>query len=335
MIVGFAYDLRMDPPPGAKEPEDFDAEFDAPETIDIIARAIEKSGHQVVRIGNVGQLLKRLDTLKDEVDLVFNITEGMGGRNRESQVPMLLEYQGIPYVGADALSLGLSLDKVLAKQVFQAEGIPTPRSFQIRDVEKLTDLPIPLPLFVKPRHEGSSKSLTEKSRVRTFQELKEQADWIIKTYRQPALVEEFISGMEFTVAVIGNDPPEALAPIQIQIDGENDLGDRFYTFGHISSTALKYLCPAQIPKALEEKIKALAVRAYRAIDCRDFGRVDFRVDKRGKPWVLEVNPLPSLSMEDVFEIVAKHMKLSFDEMIGKILDVAIEREGLRECVESR
>ena len=325
MIVGLTYDLKTDVEPQGNDPADAYAEFDAPGTVEIIAEAIRAAGHEVVPLGNFRRLLAGPDLRR--VDLVFNIAEGIGGRNRESQVP---EHHGIPYVGSDALSLGVSLDKVVAKQVFLAEGIPTPRGFVVRDAGELTASPLPFPLIVKPRHEGSSKSLSEKSRVQSLEALRQQADWLIRTYRQPALVEEFIPGTEFTVAVIGNDPPEPLPAVQIEMDGQAELGDRFYTFSRISAPGLRYLCPAKIPAALEQTLRTLAVRAYQAIECRDFGRVDVRVDRQGRPYVLEINPLPSLSTEDVFMTISNHLGLSYQAMIQRILNAAIARHGLKE-----
>jgi len=183
-------------------------------------------------------------------------------------------------------------------------------------------------LIVKPRFEGSSKGLSESSRVENIEQLKKQADYIISTYKQPALVEEFISGQEFTVAIIGNENPEIMPIVQIKIDGRLQLNDKFYTFARITSNRLEYICPARIPQDLSKKICDIALKVYNAVECRDFGRVDFRVDKEGKPYALEINPLPSLSTEDVFAIVAKEIGLTYEQIIGKILNSALKRYGL-------
>ena len=322
--VGLTYDLKTDYEFKAGDPPDANAEFDHPSTIDVIASAIEACGFRVKRIGNVQRLLEEIDHL--DVDIVFNISEGFFGRNRESQVPIILEMKNVPFVGSDALTLGLTLDKVMAKKIFLAEGIPTPRFFEIKCPEASIDTDhLKFPLIVKPRFEGSSKGLTEKSRVENEEELKQQIEYIINTYKQPALIEEFISGEEFTVAIIGNDPSEVLPPVQIKIDGRFKLNNKFYTFGHITSERLEYVCPAPISKNLEEKLSFLALKTYEAVECRDFGRIDFRVDKDGKPYVLEINPLPSLSTEDVFMSIAKAMGISYEEIIGRILKSALKR----------
>ncbi|MDD5568355.1 MAG: ATP-grasp domain-containing protein [Candidatus Omnitrophica bacterium] len=325
--VGLTYDLKTDYQFKEGDPLDANAEFDHPSTIDVIACAIEANGFKVERIGNAGNLLEKLASLK--VDIVFNISEGLTGRNRESQVPILLEMAGIPFVGSDALTLGLTLDKVMAKKIFIAEKIPTPKFIETSSVEELANTNhYKFPLIVKPRFEGSSKGLSESSRVENRDDLLKQVEYIVNAYKQPVLVEEFISGQEFTVALVGNDPAEVQPIVQIKIDGKLKLNDRFYTFARITSDRLEYICPAKIPQELKKKIDDLALRTYKAVDCRDFGRVDFRVDNDGKPYVLEINPLPSLSTEDVFMLLAKNTGITYEQMIGKILNSAIKRHNL-------
>jgi D-alanine-D-alanine ligase len=325
--VGLTYDLKTDYEFKEGDPPDANAEFDHPSTIDVIADAIESQGFKVKRIGNVTNLLEKLDHL--DVDIVFNISEGLSGRNRESQVPILLEMARIPFVGADALTLSVTLDKIMAKKIFIAEKIPTPRFFEVKAIAELKNADhCKFPLIVKPRFEGSSKGLSDNSRVENKDELKKQIEYVINTYKQPALVEEFISGQEFTVAVVGNNQPEAMPVVQIKIDGRLQLNDKFYTFARITSDRLEYICPARISQELKKKIMDLAVKTYNAVECRDFGRVDFRVDAEGRPYVLEINPLPSLSTEDVFMLVAKEIGITYQEMIGKILNSALMRHNL-------
>jgi len=327
MKVGLTYDLKTDYFLKKGDPPDANAEFDHPDTIKYIANAFESQGFLVQMIGNVSSLLENLDKLN--VDIVFNMSEGLIGRNRESQVPILLEMAGVPFVGADALSLGISLDKIMAKKIFMAEGIPTPRFMEVKTAEGLAQLDhLKFPLFVKPRFEGSSKGLTETSRVENKAELKAQVERIISVYKQPALIEEFIRGEEFTVAMIGNDPPEVLPIVQIKIDGELNLKDKFYTFGHIKDDKLEYVCPAPISESLKKKLTDLALKTFKAIECRDFGRVDFRVDEKGNPYVLEINPLPSLSTEDVYSVISKVFGITYEKMLGKILFAALKRNNL-------
>jgi len=164
--------------------------------------------------------------------------------------------------------------------------------------------------------------------VENLEDLKKQAQFIIDTYKQPALVEDFIAGQEFTVVIVGNDPPEVMPAVQIKIDGRLNLNDKFYTFARISSNRLKYICPAHINQELKKKISELALKTYEAVECRDFGRVDFRVDNKGNAYVLEINPLPSLSTSDVFPLVAREAGMTYRQIMGKILESAFKRYNL-------
>lgn len=328
MKVGLTYDLKTDYEFKENDPPDAAAEFDHPSTVERIAKAIKANGYQVKKIGNVSNVLESINKL--DVDIVFNISEGLTGRNRESQVPILLEMAGVPFVGSDSLTLALSLDKIMAKKLFLAEGIPTPKFLEVKSIEQLNNLEhMKFPLFVKPRFEGSSKGLSEASRVENDEDLKKQVEHVINIYKQPALIEEFIRGQEFTVAVIGNDDAAQVMPVvQIKIDGDVKLRDKFYTFGHIKSDALEYVCPASISEALKKKLSDLALKTYNSIECLDFGRIDFRVDEKGNPYVLEINPLPSLSGEDVFMYVAKALGLTYEGIIDRILKTALKRHSL-------
>ena len=322
--IGLTYDLKTDYKFKDGDPADANAEFDHFSTIEVISKAIEANGFKVERIGNAAMLLERLPSLK--VDMVFNISEGLTGRNRESQVPILLEMAGIPFVGSDALTLGLTLDKIMAKKVFIAEGIPTPKFFEVSSVDELINCDhCKFPMIVKPRFEGSSKGLSESSRVANKEELKRQVDFIVNTYKQPALIEEFITGQEFTVAIVGNDNPEVLPVVQVKIDGSLDLDEKFYTFARITSDRLEYVCPAPISQELTKKIQKYALMTYKCVESRDFGRVDFLVDKFGNLYVLEINPLPSLSTEDVFMLISKATGITYEQMIGKIIKSALLR----------
>ncbi|OGW98263.1 MAG: hypothetical protein A2Z81_02745 [Omnitrophica WOR_2 bacterium GWA2_45_18] len=327
MIIGMTYDLKSDWALSPDDPHDANAEFDKPRTVERIIEALEKGGHTVKKIGNVRNLLTQMDHL--DVDIVFNICEGKQGRNRESQVPLLLEMRGIPFIGADALSLGMTLDKVIAKKMFISEGIPTPRFFVARDHDDLKALnDIGFPLIVKTRHEGSSKGISSNSRVTDYESLKRQVHLIHTRYRQSALVEEFIRGTEYTVPVLGNDEPQAMPVVQVSIGGNTELGDDFYTYERVSAGGVRYVCPAKISPELTKKMQELAVRAYQCVECRDVGRVDFRVDEKGNPYVLEINPLPTLDPDESFNIFPKVIGSNYDEILNKIVNFALERYGL-------
>jgi len=326
--IGFTYDLKDDHRLADGMPEDALAELDKEETVAEIEEAIRSGGFLVERIGSARRLLERLPGL--DVDIVFNTCEGVGTRNRESEVPVILDLYGVPYVGSDGLTLGVTLDKVMAKKAFVADGVPTPRYF-LADAK--TDLSnhsaMKFPFIVKPRHEGSSKGISEESIVTDKKQLKVQVDRVSRSYRQPALVEEFVAGSEFTVLVIGNDRPQALAPVQIEILGKLDLGNLVYTSRRLSNTDIRYICPSPISKSLDRELRDTAVRAYQAVDCRDFGRVDFRVDRKGNIFTLEVNPLPALSTEDVFSLIAQAEGMTHEQLIVRIVEIALARCGIK------
>jgi D-alanine-D-alanine ligase len=325
--IGFTYDLKEDHSARAGLPEDAFAEFDVEETIEIICQAVASGGHKVVRIGHAKNLLKQIDHL--DVDIIFNLCEGIHSRNRESEVPVICDLYQIPYIGSDGLTLGLTLDKVMAKKAFICDGVATPKYFVASDKTDFSKIKkLKFPLIVKPRHEGSSKGISDDSIVSDARALKKQVCAIARCYRQSALVEEFIKGGEFTVLVIGNENPVALAPVQIQIAGKLEAGDLVYTSRRVNNTEIEYVCPAKISKSLDKRLRQEAIKAYQSVDCRDFSRVDFRVDKKGRPFVLEINPLPSLSVEDVFPLIAAAEQMTFNQLVAKIIAIGLERYGL-------
>jgi len=327
VVIGITYDLKGDWKQNPGDPVDINAEFDKPETLERVVTALGRGGHTVKKIGNITNLLATIGQF--EVDIVFNLCEGIHGRNRESQVPLFLEMNGIPFVGGDALSLGITLDKLVAKKLFISENIPTPRFFQVKSGEDAEQKnTIGFPLIVKTRHEGSSKGISLQSRVNDNAALKRQSDLINTTYAQPALVEEFIEGTEFTVAVLGNEEPKAMPVVQVSLDGNTELGEQFYANEYITSNRLQYICPAKISRELTQKIQDLAVRVYQCVECKDFGRVDFRVDRQGNPYVLEINPLPSLDVQDVFNIFPNTYGSNYDEVINQVIEFALKRYNL-------
>jgi len=324
--VGITYDLKSDWQGSSDDPIDAAAELDGHKTIESLKAALESAGHKVVLIGGARQLIDRVTNGNLKVDLVLNISEGFQGRNRESQVPAILDLYNIPFVGADALTLGVTLDKVVAKKCFIADGIPTARYFKATLEDDLSVLnTIGFPLFVKTLHEGTSKGITENSRVENLGQLKTQVEHICRNYNQPALVEEFIKGTEFTVAVIGNNTPEPMPVVQYAIAGKTQLGNEFYSYRHVAEKLVEHICPAPIDEKLERRLQDLAVRVYKSVDCRDFGRVDFRVDQAGNPYVLEINPLPNLNPDDVFVLFGKAKGMSYNQIINKIIDEALAR----------
>jgi len=328
IIIGLTYDAKEDCPVKQGQPIDFNAEMDPPDTIDEIIEALESGGHKVKKIGNFKNLLSQIDHLC--VDIVFNISEGVFGRNRESQIPMLLEMRNIPHIGSDALTMGMTLDKMVAKKCFVVDNIPTARSFVANSAEDLDGFNgLSFPLIVKPCYEGTSKGITPASRVENVEALEEQVRFVNEQYQQPAIVEEFIKGRECTVVVLGNDSPKAMPVVQYEIDNQLD-GDVFYTSEHVRKENVNYICPAEISDELTNQLQELAVKVYKSVGCRDFGRVDFRIDDKDNPYVLEINPLPCLAKKDTFSFVAKELNKSFEEMILWVLEEGLKRLKMTE-----
>lgn len=328
LTIGLTYDLKESRPIQPGEPADINAEFDSQETVQDLKKIFESAGYKVKLIGNAHQLLEKIKDL--DVDVVFNIAEGSFGRSRESQVPLLLEMHKIPFVGADALTLGITLDKALAKKCFIADRIPTARYFLATTTEELQGQNhIGFPLMVKPCCEGTSKGISSLSRVEDDEGLARQVKLVVEGYHQPALVEEFIKGSEFTVVVFGNERPEAMPVIQYAINGKTDLGNSFYTFENVRKEDVKYTCPAKISEDLKKRLQRIAVEAYLSVQCRDFGRVDFRVDEKGNPFVLEINPLPNLSKKDTFFYTAQALNRPFEELVLRALEEGLYRLNLK------
>ncbi|MHB9155918.1 MAG: D-alanine--D-alanine ligase family protein, partial [Endomicrobiales bacterium] len=187
--VGFTYDAKADYPLGPQDEPDKYAEFDSEATLSEITNSLLSGGYEVVRIGHIHSLLSRL-AAGERWDIVFNIAEGIQGRNRESQVPMLLELYDIPYVGSDALTMGLTLDKAVAKMVVAHHGVTTPRFFEVCSEKELADFPLAYPVIVKPSEEGTSKGISAESITHDAQQMKARVRWLLQKYSQPALIEE-------------------------------------------------------------------------------------------------------------------------------------------------
>jgi D-alanine-D-alanine ligase len=186
-----------------------------------------------------------------------------------------------------------------------------------------------LPVIVKPSREGTSKGLSKESLCHNLTQVKTRTGWVLNTYHQPVLIEQFIKGYEFTVAIAGNNPPEVLPPVQVSIKGEPDLGEEFYTHARVESSEIKYICPAKgLSSALEKKIRKLALESYNILGCLDVGRIDIRVDYGERVYFLECNPLPNLGHLDVFPLVAKVTGRTYEELIYLIIQSGLKRYGL-------
>ena len=325
--VGITYNLKKDFTRQENQPIDLLEEFDSEETIDAIRKALESEGYEVIKLGGDTGLIDRLR--QASVDIVFNIAEGLQGRNREAHIPALLEFLNIPYTGSDPLTLSLTLDKAMAKRIVMSQDIPTPRFKKVERREDLNDLDLRYPLFVKLCYEGSSKGVRLDSKILDPQSLREKTKGLLETYGSPLLVEEFVKGPEFTVGILGNEAPLVLGVMQIEIKGRPPE-ESIYSLEikREWEEKVQYHCPPSIDQNLLKKIEEVALRSYRALECRDVSRVDIRVGEDHTPYFLEINPLPGLSpVYGDLVIMARSMGWDYAELVKTILHHALKRYG--------
>lgn len=325
MRIGLIYDLFEDYPWKPGEAFDADVENEPEETVIALESAVRALGYDPVRVGPARNLLSRFDN--PGFELAINVAEGGRGRNREGEAPTLLEMMGVPFIGSDALTLSLSLDKAWTKDLAVACGVRTPSYCVFSSVEKIdySDLPGPYPLFVKPRYEGSAKGLSRENKVVTDEELRSQVSKLITTYGQDVLVEPFIEGSEFTVAVLGYSQPRVLPVIQRAVETTSGIGLHVLDRKGLPEEAFAYEIPGVLTPALERRLQQSAVAIFEKLECKDFARIDFRVDTQGRDWFLEINPLPTFAPDGTFAIMAELNGQSYAEFLADVLGMAINR----------
>ena len=325
MRVGILYDLFEDYPWQTGEPGDADAENEPAETLEAISGSLGLLGHEAVALGTSTDLLKR--GAPPAVDVVVNISEGAHSRNREGFGPTLLEMMGIPFVGPDALTLSLSLDKASTKDLAVAAGLETPAYVVYKHVAVLDDAmeSLPFPLMVKPRYEGSAKGITIHSRVEDEAALREEVRRITEEYAQDALVESFVEGAEYTVALAGHEPVETFPVMQRAVEKRSGIGLHALERRSAMKADWEYELPGELSAELEERLRGDALAIFHKLECRDFARVDFRVDSGGRAWFLEINPLPTFAPDGTFAILAEMMAVPYERFLADTLGRAIER----------
>ncbi|MFN4090935.1 MAG: D-alanine--D-alanine ligase [Alphaproteobacteria bacterium] len=324
MRVGITYDLR-DVYLAEGWSEEETAEFDSPVTIDGIESVLAARGWTVDRIGHVRTLAARL-VAGERWDLVFNIAEGMHGPGREAQVPALLDAWRVPYTFSDPMVLALTLDKGMTKRVVRDAGVPTADFAVVGEEADLAAVRLPFPLFVKPVAEGTGKGVTAASRVGTAEALAAACRRTIARYGQPALVETFLPGREFTVGIVGTGrAAEAVGAMEIL------FGPTAEAHGYSFDNKERY--EGRIDYRLAEDDEArraveVALAAWRVLGCRDGGRIDLRSDAAGRPHFIEVNPLAGINPEKSdLVILARLAGWSYDRLLGRILDSCLARIG--------
>jgi D-alanine-D-alanine ligase len=318
--IGFTYDLRDDYLREGYTAEET-AEFDEVTTIEAIEAALVSLGHTVDRIGGVKNLSKCLSA-GDRWDLVFNYAEGMFGFAREAQVPSLLDAFQIPYTLSDGLVFALTLHKGMTKHVVRSLGIRTPDFAVVSSVSEAAALRLPYPLFVKPVASGSSVGVSAASHVTNASSLADTCRALIDAYRQPALVETFLPGREFTVGIVGTGArARVIGVLEVTLTGNAEAHG--YSYANKKQVNARYRIVDDGPAA---EAANLALHAWIGLGCRDLGRVDCRCDGEGHPNFLEVNPLPGLHpvLGDLV-ILADLVGVSYTKLIESVIASACER----------
>jgi D-alanine-D-alanine ligase len=323
MLIGLAYDLRSAWLAAGYSPLDT-AEFDRPETIDAIEVELGRLGHRVVRLGGAREIMARL-LGGERWDLVFNICEGLHGFGREALVPALLDSCGIPYTFSDPLVCAVTLHKATAKRIVRDHGLPTPDFALVECEADVAGVTLPLPLFAKPVAEGTSKGVGATSIIRRRRDLARVCRELLETYRAPVLVETFLPGREFTTGIVGTGAAaRVVGTMEVMLRPGADEGVYSYRNKAHCEELVRYrlLEEAELGAAVER----LALGCWRALGCRDAGRVDIRCDRMGQPQFLEVNPLAGLDPQHSdLPIVCALRGIPYGELIAAILESAAGR----------
>ncbi len=334
MRIGLSYDLKETVSLPQASGDDVYEEYDSSETIELIATSLEAEGHTVTMLGGGREFLGKI--LQEKVDFVFNIAEGRGTyRSREAQVPSTLEMLNIPYSGSDPQCLAVCLDKPLTKKLVALEGVSTPTWRIINDRQELDQINRCRSLFpaiIKPAYEGSSKGIRLTSLVEDAKQANEVIECLLDKYHQPAMVERVITGDEITVGIIGSAPARVLGVMRILPRQRNDYF--LYTI-EVKRNYLElvdYECPADLEEKVLQRIQIASLKAFEALGCRDFARLDFRISEAGVPYFLEVNPLPGLGSHSDLVIMAQKLGWNHRQLTGAVLDAALERYPQCVCV---
>lgn len=313
--------------------DDTFAEWDSEETITAVKSALEAGGHEVSLIEADKDAYEKLKIINPE--FVFNVAEGIGGSSRESQIPSMLEMLDIPFTGSDSVTIGICHDKSRCKEILSYYNIPNSKFF-ITDAIHRIDEKITFPKFVKPLHEGSSKGIYNSSVVNNSAELRNEIVRIKECYNQPSIVEDFLEGKEFTVAMLGNgDNVKVLPVVEINLDTVPEGFNKIYSyevkwfFDTRENKLDIFRCPADVEPKLYKQIEKVCKDAYKALRIRDWARIDVRLDKYNVPNIVEINPLPGILPDPAdnscYPKAAREIGLNYDDMINAVLNEAVNR----------
>ncbi len=300
-----------------------------------IKAALQALGYETDVFNMSNSIEQLLDFLKDsKPDLIFNLVEGLGDEAiHEMHIAGIYELLGIPYTGSGPLTLGTCLNKARTKKILAYHRLPSPKFFFCTQLSQINadDLELQFPMIVKPAREDASVGIDNNSIIDTMAALKRRVKYIFDEFDQPAIIEEYIDGREMNVAIIGNGKPIVLPISEIDFSGLPSDYPKIVTYdakwvqGTAEYEGTKGVCPADVPPNVESAIKNIALQAYNIMGCRDYARIDLRLSKNNKPYILEVNPNPDISDDAGFIRSARTYGLDFDEIVGKIVDFALKR----------
>lgn len=337
MRIAFVYNIRHKYPDPNDPRAQLETDFDDPQTIEAMIKNMKECGFDVIPIEANEDAYEKLKKNKNKIDLVFNYSMGIYGRDRYAHLPAMLEMLQIPYTGPSPLTEALVLNKAKAREILKASGISVPDSQVFYRKDQKLKSSLKFPLIVKPCCRGSSAGITNRSVVENEQQLREQVEFVIDTFEEPALVQTFLEGREFSIPMLGN-PPEILPIIEV----DHSVTPKGYK--QIDSLEIKwiveeedkefekkhFICPAKIDKKLEKKLKDLCLKTWDALDIADLCRIDIRCDKKGKPYVLDINTPPGLIPPEVsttsyFPLSARVAGIDYKQLIKKIVQSAVDR----------
>ncbi|MDH3329598.1 MAG: D-alanine--D-alanine ligase [Desulfobulbaceae bacterium] len=325
MKIGITYDLRSDYLAMGFS-EDETAEFDRDDTILAIDNTLLELGHETERIGHIKQLTAALAAGK-RWDLVFNIAEGMYGIGREAQVPALLDAYCIPYTFSDPLVMSLTLDKGMTKRVLRDAGVPTSDFLVASSGDDAATVHFDPPYFIKPVAEGTGKGITAASIVRDKEKLAAGVAELVKTYRQPVLIEPYLPGREFTVGIVGTGgEAKAIGSMEVVLLSNAEQGVYSYVNKENCEELVEYRLVLAHDEPLVAEVERIALDVWRVLGCRDAGRIDIRCDGDNRPQFMEINPLAGIHPEHSdLPIICTKVSIPYKQLIRDIVDSAASR----------
>jgi D-alanine-D-alanine ligase len=338
--IAFTYNVKRHTPSPVLDKET-DLDFDDLVTVKQISRIISGLGHHVIPIEANETAFEKLKRYRSRIDLVFNIAEGLRGEARESQIPLFCEMLHIPYTHSSPTTQAISLDKTYTKLLLKGAGLRVPGSVIISSPKTFIPGDLQFPLIIKPNSEGSSIGIFDQNIVDDRLHLLKRIKQLYSSgFKGSLMAEEYIDGREFTVGLLGNNPPEVLPIIEQKFDFLPPNLHHIAGFelkwiyeDRLPNLSVAYECPARLSPELKEEITSVSLQAFLTLNIRDCARIDYRLSRQGKLYFIEINPLPGLNPKlnliSYFPLAARSAGLSFSQLVDRIILSAAKRYGLK------